>query len=120
MNYWLQILKAKVKVILNLPITRVEVLKLAKAKVERNPKEYPGLCILLENTINMNYNIWLKDPRWVFPLYNPMYAKLFGATTDIGFWWERDEWDTGRLDFLNWLIEQYKDDKTDIRDLKTT
>lgn len=42
----------------------------------------------------------------------------FGAERNGGYWWHPSDWQGGRMDFLNWLIEEYKDDKTDLRTLK--
>ena len=105
-------LKRKVKNFLHLPVTRVEVLE--HAKELQSTCQYPGLCLLLNNALD-HYNIW-PFPSTIFPKFKVEYAKHFGASYR-GYWWERDRWDTGRLDFLNWLIQQYKNDRTNIRKL---
>ena len=105
-------LKRKVKNILHLPVTRVEVLEYAKEL--QSTHQYPGLCALLKDALEY-YEIWSFN-FIIFPKFKEEYAKHFGASYH-GYWWERDRWDTGRLDFLNWLIQQYKNDRTNIRKL---
>lgn len=111
-KYNLISLKRKVKNFLHLPVTRVEVLEYAK-ELQATCK-YPGLCHLLNDALAY-YEI---EPSLanIFPKFKEEYAKHFGASYH-GYWWERGRWDTGRLDFLNWLINEYKDDRTNIRKL---
>ena len=52
-----------------------------------------------------------------FPKFRREVAFKFGANKSNDWWWEYDVWDTGRMDFLDWLIDQYKDDKTNLRKL---
>lgn len=106
-------LKRKVKNFLRLPVTRVEVLE--HAKELQGTHQYQGLCFLIEDALSA-YGI-CPFASIVFPKFSPKYARQFGAFCDYGYWWDRGEWDTGRLDFLNWLINEYKDDKTNIRKL---
>lgn len=111
-------LKRKVKNFLHLPITRVEVLEYAKEL--QSTRQYPGLCLLLEDALSA-YEIW-PFASTVFLKFNIKDARAFGAyeyaySKKGGYWWERGDWNTGRLKYLNWLIEQYKDDKTNIRKL---
>lgn len=105
-------LKRKVKNFLHLPVTRVEVLE--HAKELQGTHQYPGLCALLNDALEY-YDIW-SPASTIFPKFKEDYAKHFGASYR-GYWWERFNWGTGRLDFLNWLINEYKDDKTNIRKL---
>lgn len=37
---------------------------------------------------------------------------MFGGNPDKILFWERGVWDTGRLDFFNYLYDKYKDDET--------
>lgn len=92
------------------PVTRKEVLKRAK-----NHK-YNGLCTSI-NIALMHYGISVKSENMyrLFPVFNRANASRFGANKDNGFWWPCNIWDTGREDFLDWLIDYYKDDKTDLR-----
>lgn len=99
-----------------LPVRRVEVLKKVKKNLEK--KNYQGLCHALMDVFcdyNLNTGFDLAE---LFPGYTWMNAIKFGATKDyMPYWWEKYNWKTGRIDFLNWLIEQYKDDKTNLRKL---
>jgi len=95
--------------ILNLPVTRKEVLKRAK-KLKRE-----GLCFSIDRVL-IDYGIYINvDYHSLFPKFRREEALNFGAEKKGAWWWEQDVWDTGRMDFLNWLIEEYKDDKTNLR-----
>ena len=115
-QFRLRTLKRKIKNFLRLPVTRVEVLKHAKELQSTHP--YPGLCVLLDNALD-HYEI-LPFPSTIFPKFRPQYAKHFRALYSDYYgvyWWERGAWNTGRLEYLDWLINEYKDDKTNIRKL---
>ena len=101
-------------------ITRLDILQNAK-KYHSN---YRGLCqaiassayVLLydeENKGEAYYYYPNEGPQKIIPLLTKNNAKPFGAV-GLAYWWREYVWDTGRLDFLNWLIEQYKDDTEDI------
>ena len=97
----------------NLPVTRKEVLKRAK-KLKR-----VGLCSSIAEALR-NYGVYSNVPHLFteyFPKFREEEALNFGAEWKLGWWWEPDVWNTGRMDFLDWLIEEYKDDKTDLRKL---
>jgi hypothetical protein len=98
--------------LLERPVTRKEVLeRVKKIKIR-------GLCHSISYVLN-EYNI-LNDLHFLyiwFPKFVKENALQFGADKYSDWWWKCDVWDTGRMDFLNWLIEQYKDDKTDLRKL---
>lgn len=96
-------------------------------------ENYNGLCITLIKSFN-HYNINISTLRIIYylPLFNINRAILFNINRAISFnveqyyfgkinytyyWWPKGEWDTGRLDFLKWLLEQYKDDKTNLKEL---
>lgn len=111
-QFSLRTLKRKVKNFLYLPVTRIEVLEYAKEL--QATQQYPGLCRLLDAALEY-YDIY-DSPATIFPKFKEEYAKHFGASY-YGYWWESGRWDTGRLDFLNWLIKQYEGDNTNIRKL---
>jgi len=113
-QFSLRTLKRKIKNFLHLPITRVEVLEHAK-ELQATQIHYKGLCHLLKDAL-FDYEVYFPFLITVFPKFKEEYAEHFGASYH-GYWWERDRWDTGRLDFLNWLINEYKGDKTNIRKL---
>ena len=98
----------------NLPVTRKEVLKRA-----RKYKSKAGLCFAIDNALR-DYNINATDYIDlfdVFPHFNNNNAILLFGAKDGGYWWDKHIWNTGRMAFLNWLIKQYKDDKTNLREL---
>jgi len=91
-------------------IYRVDVLRYAKKH------KGLGLCDTLYLAL-MAYGIPVKcNIESYFPLFNRSNAFEFNAN-DILYWWEAGVWNTGREDFLNWLIKQYKKDKTNLRKL---
>jgi hypothetical protein len=94
----------------NLPVTRKEVLKRAK-KIKKS-----GLCYTIRDALH-KYNIYSRNPEIYFPKFERKNALQFGADKFYEWWWIPYVWDTGRMDFLDWLIEQYKDDKTNLRKL---
>jgi hypothetical protein len=49
----------------------------------------------------------------LIPKFTFENAEKFGAK-DKAFWWKPFEWNTGRMNFLNWLINEYNDDTEDI------
>jgi hypothetical protein len=96
-------------------VTRLQILTFAR---EHHTDAY-GLCSLLHGALQ-NYGICC-EPNEVFPLFTNRNARLFGAkfTTSCDYWWPKDDWETGRLQFLDWLIEQYKNDPTDLTTLNS-
>lgn len=94
-----------------IPVTRKEVLKRAK-KIKRSGICYSVISALRDYGVPCNH--WLDE---YFPKFTKENALQFGADKDDNWWWTPNVWDTGRMDFLNWLIEEYKDDKTDLRKL---
>lgn len=51
------------------------------------------------------------------PLANAHNAKKFNAEFRYdGYWWPLGDW-TDRIKYLKWLLEQYKDDKTNLKEL---
>lgn len=102
----------------HLPVRRVEILKRAKRYKES------GLCYAILKAAG-DYKVNVHIPLTIsFPLFTYNNAFPFGAKIPCGYcmamnqyWWPRGIWDSGREDFLNWLIEQYKNDKTNLRKL---
>lgn len=108
-------IKIFIKNLFKLPVTRVDVLKRA-----RDYKWIGGLCIAIDYAL-MDFNIPTK-PRDIisklyFPEFNRKSALVFGADPYSVFWWEMHNWSTGRKEYLNYLINCYKDDKTNLRKL---
>ena len=98
--------------LLGFPVTRKEVLKRAKKFKGRS------LCFSISHTLN-EYDILhsFNHLYALFPKFIKRNALPFGANRFSEWWWDEFVWETGRMDFLDWLIEEYKDDKTDLRKL---
>ena len=99
----------------SLSITRVDVLEMAKSF------RMSGLCFAILCALNY-YGIHKTDSYCdltkIFPKFTRENAIPFGATEEGIYWWRTFRWECGRIDFLNWLIEQYKDDKEDLRKIE--
>lgn len=109
------IIKIELKKTFNRPIYRVDVLRYAKHKSE----SFTGLCTCLNFSVRklLDFDRFFKVSD-VFPLFDRSFVILFNANVDGMFWWKPGKWDTGRMDFLDYLIKQYEDDKEDLRVLK--
>lgn len=95
------------------PIYRVDVLEYAKI-VYAN--KVGGLCVAIEIAARILCGI-IVHPNIVAPKFERHYAEKYGFTEDYrkdyAYWWPMRVWaENGRLGFLKWLIEQYRDDKT--------
>lgn len=122
----LKIFWIKFKSIVHLPIYRKDLLIWAKHYYAS--KDCAGLCYAIENSISDLMHVYNAPPHLI-PLLNPevvrIYHKIHGVDTSTTrynsgcFWWQQCVWELngGRLGFLNWMIEQYKDDKTNLRKL---
>ena len=74
-----------------------------------------GVCNALWKSI-FYYDLNLTIGKYL-PLENLNNAKRFGAELrDNGCWWPLGDW-TNRIKYLKWLLEQYKDDKTNLKEL---
>lgn len=119
---------------LNSPVRRIDVLESIKSEVKSFDDYtcFAGLCSLLAEALRyygilldgMSVSDRMDALKKFFPLYTRENAAEFDARRDEHksehtFWWPPFEWDesSGRMRFLNWLIEQYKDDETDLRTL---
>lgn len=98
------------------PICRVNTLEMAKHYLLNS--DALGLCIAISMALQ-NYGIYPVD--WddlsiYFPKFKRIYALRFGG---FGwYYWWRPGWRRGRILFLNWLIRQYSDDDTNLRDIE--
>lgn len=100
--------------IFNLPVTRKQVLERAKSHEDK-----AGLCRAISESL-LDYNIYSPRLREMFPKFRYEEAITFGTegkeyVSRLGYWWPPHEWNGGRMMFLNWLITEYKDDKTNLR-----
>ena len=113
---------------LNSPVRRIDVLERVKSEVLAcyDAPNITGLCPLLCSELYSyglyDGNVFLQARmdalKKFFPLYTHDNAVEFGARREENmYWWPPFVWDeaSGRMRFLNWLIEQYKDDETNLR-----
>lgn len=91
-----------------LPVYPIDILM----EIKNNPLKDSGLCYSIASTSRQ------------FKVCNAiLYTKKFDkdiAIDNFGgrdklYWWEIGIWNTGRLDFLNFLIEENKNNKIDLR-----
>ena len=74
-----------------------------------------GVCATLWNSL-WHYDI-SANMRKYLPLAELDNAKIFGAKLRPDkYWWPLNDW-TNRTKYLKWLLEQYKDDKTNLKEL---
>lgn len=107
-----------INVMFKLPVTRVKVLKHVKSLMYYYCT-FGGLCSALSASLD-DYHIYKNYTKlkYYFPLFTYENAQKFGANgCPSGYWWDEKDWKNGRMEFLNWLIEQYKDDKTNLRNI---
>lgn len=109
---------------MNKKVTRLQVLEKAKEYMLVPIYEY-GICYALTKAL-VFYEVipeWAYFPHTFLKNYIPLFtirrATKFGAKSNIpnGYWWTPGYLGTGRIDFLNWLIEEYKDDDTNLMDI---
>ena len=88
----------------------VDILRKAKAIYESG--RYNGMCACIRHAVgdeitSYQFHDWSEKN---IPLFSfNVAAKRFGATGLPGFYWW-SEWDEdSRIDYFDWLIEQYKD-----------
>ncbi len=111
----LKILCIYIKVLLNLPIYRIDVLNWAKYWYVGKTC---GLCLALVTSID-DLGLNPFPIRYYFAEYTKQCAKRFPCNyIGYGFWWESRTWDiNGRLGFFYWLKDQYKDDRKNLRNI---
>lgn len=106
------------------PIYRIQVLEWAKKDFMLD-KYSTGLCKSIGNALEY-FNLCERNSLlahkipFFFPLFNFQNAKKLNNAdgNEYGYWWnilgkKSDE----RIKFIDWLIEQYKDDKEDLNGL---
>ena len=86
-----------------------------------------GLCALFATVIKditddqcLDFaNLNRKEKQKIFPKFRRIYAILFFHASMSGlWWWDMGLWrEEGRLGFLRWLYDQYKNDTEDISSL---
>lgn len=99
-------------------VYRIDVLK--KAKKYLKTDKYNGICPAIYSSL-AHYNIRVDHiVEYYIPKFNINNAKKFGASAKYEPWWwkpYRFNIFSGRRRYLNWLIRQYKNDKTNLREL---
>lgn len=98
------------------PIHRVNILEMAKHYLLND--DALGLCMAISMALlyyGIYYCSW-DDLSIYFPKFKRIYALRFGGF-GLYYWW-RPGWVNGRVSFLNWLIRQYSDDDTNLRDIE--
>lgn len=108
-----------------LPVYRIDVLKAIKNNINCLVFFFnTGLCYELQKALYelTSYKVGYSYLSEVFPLFTRENALPFGARESGPYWWEIDRtaWKNGRRRFLDWLIEQYEHDTTDVRELIKT
>ena len=102
----------------HLSVTRKEVLEYAKYYYSHDNSicTSDGLCTAICRAL-FHYGIDVGPSiiYLLFPLFDVKNAIRFGANKYSAYWWDPGIWNTGRKDFLNWLIERYKDDTTNLK-----
>lgn len=96
-----------------LPVYRRDVLRYLKHHCE----DYAGICQGIEDVCKNVFRIAnYVNTSALFPEHCFSNAKPFTDKNSYpsGYWWPADNWSTGRMEYLDWLIEQYKDDKTNL------
>ena len=102
------------------PVTRYDILDCAL--VTKSHKKF-GLCHLLTFTTEdiIDKCISSSCVEYVlFPLFTKNKAdEIVGLESVKFYWWKPGDFrcNSPRMKFLRWLRDQYKDDKTDIREL---
>lgn len=108
-------LKLLYKEVFSRPIYRVDILRYVKY----NHELCNGLCSAIDVSldINLGTKFCIQKKPQLFPKFNFNNAIPFGASEKSAWWWRPHDWDGGRMAYLDWLIEEYKDDKEDLRKL---
>lgn len=106
------------KRLLRRPVRRVDILCLSRAIVTR--RDF-CLCDLIFRALRLyGFNTRYLRPsafnlrcKFGYSLYDLEVARRFGACGDEDdYWWPAGVWNTGRLAFLDYLIEEYAKDET--------
>ena len=111
-------LKIYLKNKFNRPIYRKDIIEVALQDWDGMHKF--GLCNALDHAMSkfdMPY-VGHSGTKEFFPLFTLTNAVRFGAQPEFRmYWWPEGDWTKGRIEFLEWMKKQYKDDKTDLRKL---
>lgn len=104
---------------------RITILKAVLKGLKANKYHYlcNGIKVELKEKCNFTYNFNDTYVQEIFPQFNREIAiKKFNATSCLSWWSSYNMEDNlnNRIAFMNYLIDFYKDDETDIeKSLKT-
>lgn len=96
---------------------RVTILRKAKKIYENNEARY--MCICIKTALfNAGFEYSIDCMKDIFPAFNNKTAvEKFNADFMSGSWWNNTDENNyaNRMNYFNYLIDFYKDDKTDIK-----
>lgn len=111
------------KILHNEPIYRVDILRAVKYNY-RGLRD-SGICASISRIcrIYLNKNSSLRDMNYretkkLFSKFSRSNAHDFHLDGGEWYWWIPGDWKGGRMQFLDWLIKEYIDDKEDLRNIK--
>ena len=74
-------------------------------------------CALLDADLGtLHWKSLKSNYRNIFPLFTPTLAGRPDAK-EGEHWWTPGDWESGRMEFLQWLYRQYKHDWTNLKNL---
>ena len=82
-------------------VTVLDILKYADANRDL------GLCFSFIQAC-IHYWVNIEHFRECCELFNADEARRFGGESGCTWWWPKGVWDTGREEFLHYLIDYYK------------
>ena len=111
------------KILHNEPIYRVDILRAVKYNYRGLRGD--GICTSISKMcrIHLKQNASLRDMNYketknLFSKFSRSNAHDFHLDGDDAYWWRPGDWKGGRMQFLDWLIEEYKDNKENLRNIK--
>lgn len=100
---------------LKLPIYKVDVLFDVKYNTRFSNN---GLCPAIRHSLDRCLNRDEFELYQIEDIFNKLDRNIaidrFNGI-HYHYWWSINDWKGGRMDFLNWLIDQYGFDTTDLR-----
>lgn len=93
-----------------LPIYPIDILM----EIKNNHSDARSLCHGI-TLAELNFNIYREFTVHHIKKFDRNIAIHNFGGEKKWYWWEPGIWHTGRLDFLNFLIEENKDNKIDLR-----
>lgn len=73
--------------------------------------------IYLKKNSSLRYMRYQETEK-LFSKFSRSNALDFHLDGDAAYWWKFNDWKGGRMQFLDWLIKEYIDDKEDLRNIK--